>query len=386
MSTQRRLAGPPSPGSRHASSRLGAADTTASTRAHVARYASTAASSVSSVCTSSSMWCAPHRRSGAGSRSSRPRRKCFISQSSVVPLSTSGRRAASSSTPATFRTNESRWYCRSAMQRLPLSGFSRGGFWYPPPATLRPLPPAGRRVVGQTPPHRVSRPVRSGRWDCCWTSPRCGCRGRLPPAVGRPGGVVRRQHHHHGVVAVPGLPPDRFLAGGRPARRRRVGAPAPVLPRRRRPGRQPRQAAPAAGGHRRRARLLGRPRRQRLARPPPALAGLCPGGRGERALRPALPGPAIAAALAARRRPAARRLRPAVHLRLVRHDGRPGGRRRHHRRCSASPPSYGLDAATYVLAVVAFAGLAPSPPRPTRRGPRRHRSSRACVSSAGASR
>ena len=36
------------------------------------------------------------------------RARCLISQSSVVPLPTSGRRAAASSTPLTFRTIESR--------------------------------------------------------------------------------------------------------------------------------------------------------------------------------------------------------------------------------------------------------------------------------------
>ena len=82
---------------------------------------SIAASTVSCCCAVSCGWSmsSPAKRR-VTHRSSAPA-MCFINQSNVVPLSTSGRRAAASPTPLTFRTSDSRWYCSSAGQRLSLA-------------------------------------------------------------------------------------------------------------------------------------------------------------------------------------------------------------------------------------------------------------------------
>jgi hypothetical protein len=54
---------------------------------------------------------------------------CFKSHRRVVPLATGDRLAASSLTPLTFLTSESRWYCNRACSVSRSSPASRGGFW-----------------------------------------------------------------------------------------------------------------------------------------------------------------------------------------------------------------------------------------------------------------
>src|SRR4051812_4715533 len=55
--------------------------------------------------------------------------RCRVSQRSVVGVGRSSRRADSSSTPSSLRTNESRQYCSSASRVTRSSASVRGGFW-----------------------------------------------------------------------------------------------------------------------------------------------------------------------------------------------------------------------------------------------------------------
>lgn len=92
------------------------------------RAASTAEPIVSSGPTVSSgtAMSSPENRYATQSISARVR--CLTNQTSVVPLSTSGQCATASLTPSTFRTNESRRYCSSALSVLRSSASRRGGF------------------------------------------------------------------------------------------------------------------------------------------------------------------------------------------------------------------------------------------------------------------
>src|SRR5215210_440078 len=119
----------------------------------------------------------PAKRTSTHVTSARVR--CFVSQRREVPLGTIGRRAAASSTPATFRRNDSRWYWSSArsVSRSPPS--SRGGFWS---ATWS----VCAHLLGHHPVHPVEQPVEVGPPPA---------RGQAPEHRGRPAAGGRDRHH-----------------------------------------------------------------------------------------------------------------------------------------------------------------------------------------------